>query len=224
MISMSRAGLARPSAEAPLSAAILGTAAALSVAGLIVLIGRALEARSGWPVSSVSIYGATLVFAYLSAALYHGARRKRARAVFQTFDHCAIFLLIAGTYTPFALLVLGDHLGWLLLALVWLLAFAGIGIRVFWIRRLHRFAPALYVVMGWLGLLWAGPLLDTVGAGALALIVAGGIAYTAGLAFFRWHGLRYGNALWHLFVVAGSACHFSAIALYVLPYGNRFSG
>lgn len=224
MILTTRMGTTRIRSEALASATIHGIATALSVVALVVLIELASNSGNGWVVSSVSIYGATLVFAYVSSALYHGARHRRARKILQTFDHCAIFLLIAGTYTPFALLVLGDHLGWLLLLLVWLLAFVGIAIRVFWIRRLHRFTPAFYAALGWLVLAWAGSLLDTVGAGALALIVAGGIAYTAGLAFFRWRDLRYGNALWHVFVVVGSACHFLAIAFYALPYGSRVGG
>ena len=220
MILMTRVGTAQARSEALASAAIHGLAAVLSAIGLIVLLELASKSANDWAVSSIALYGATLIFSYLIAALYHGARGRRVRELFQTFDHCAIFLLIAGTYTPFALLPLWDHLGWVMFLLVWLLACLGIGIRLFWIRRLHRLAPALYLAMGWLGLAWARPLLETLGTGALMLVVAGGVAYTAGLVFFRWRSLPYGNAVWHGFVVTGSACHFSAIAFYALPYAG----
>lgn len=204
---------------------LLGAATMLSVAGLIALIGLARKTSSGIAIASVSIYGATLVIAYLCSGLYE-ARIGSAKwiARFQALDHCTIFLLIAGTFTPLCALALAGDDGWWLLAAVWLIAASGIGIRVFWLRRPYRYALGLYLLQGWIGVPWVPVLLRTAGMGTLVLIAAGGVAYTVGIGFYLWRGFRYGTLVWHLFVVVGSVCHFLAIALYLLPWYAHTTG
>jgi hemolysin III len=205
--------------EDRLDLAILGVAIVLSVAGLATLI---VLARTDRALVSVAVYGAALIVAYTNATLYHrAASAGRAAARFQALDHATIFVLVAGTYTPFCLLALKAHHGVTLLAMVWGLGAAGIAIRLLWLRRPYRWAPLVYLAQGWIGLPWGRTLVETAGSGAVILVVAGGIAYTAGIAFFLWRSFRFSNAAWHLFVVAGSVCHFAAIALYVLPFDAR---
>lgn len=193
-----------------------GVGATLAVAGLVVLIVLAAMGGSAWAVVAVSIYGATLVLAYLASALYHGIWHEKAKRFFLNLDHCTIYLLIAGTYTPFTLLVLPSPLGPALCAAVWALALAGIALQL-WSRRLHPLAIPLYLSMGWIGMGWASTLFDSLGAGGGWLIVAGGLAYTSGLVFYAWRRLPFNHAVWHMFVLAGSVCHFLAVALYALP-------
>lgn len=165
------------------------------------------------PVVSALIYGTTLVASFLASSLYHWSRHPRARRVFQAMDHGAIYLLIAGTVTPFALMPLWDHLGYVLLMIVWLVAFAGIAARLFMVRRLNWLGTVGYVALGWAGIAWIYPLAANLGGGALGLLIGGGVAYTSGLAFFHWTGFRFGNAVWHAFVLAGATAHFASIAL-----------
>jgi hemolysin III len=207
----------RPSREDITSAAIQGTTAALSAAGLVLLVHRAGAQSGALPVIGAAVYGASLIVAFLASALYHGVLQPRVKRIFRALDHCTIFVLIAGTYTPIALLALWHHEGWLLLASIWTLAILGIALRLAHGPRFHRLAIPLYVAMGWLGVAWSGPLYDAIGLGPILLIVAGGVAYTGGLAFYRWTRLPFSNVLWHLCVVAGTACFFLAIALFVFP-------
>jgi hemolysin III len=167
-------------------------------------------------VTSVSIYGGTLVLAYLVSALYHGIRHLPSKRVLQVIDHCTIYLLIAGTYTPIALLVLDDHAGWVLLAIVWSLALTGILLRTAWPHVLRKIGPSLYLILGWLGIAWAGPVIDRLGSTGVTLVLAGGAAYTLGVVFYLWDRLPFNQAVWHLFVATGSACFFSAIAFHAL--------
>ncbi len=132
--------------------------------------------------------------------------------------------MIAGTYTPVGLIALRERGGIPLVAIEWVLALLGVAARMFWIRRLHRLSIPIYVAMGWLGLAWYRPLLGTMGPTGLALIVAGGVAYTSGILMYRWKSLPFHNAIWHVFVVVGAALHFWAIAAYVLPAAARGAG
>jgi hemolysin III len=195
--------------------AILFTAVALSILGLGFLWVRA--AGDAAASAAVAVYGATLIASYLAAGSFRIARGERSRSILQAIDHCSICLLIAGTYTPFALVALRSHGGTVLFAAVWLMAVAGIGVRLVAHWRLLRLLPILCLVQGWFGLAWAGALIETVGYGALALIVAGGIAYSSGLAFYVRAGSRFANVYWHLAVMAGSVLHYAAIALFVVP-------
>ena len=193
-----------------------GIGAGLSIAGLIVLVVMAVAAGSPLAIVSVSIYGGSLVLLYLASTLYHSIHHEGARPVLRAVDHCAIFLLIAGTYTPFTLLVLREDLGWWLLGAIWSLAFVGIVLRLR-SARFHIAAIPLFLAMGWLIVPWIDEVFAAIGPAGGRLLVAGGLAYTAGVAFYLWRRLPYNHAVWHLFVVGGSVCHFLAVALYAMP-------
>jgi hemolysin III len=187
-----------------------------AVAGLVVLVIMAAATGDAWRITACAIYASTLVLLYASSTLYHALSATRARRVFRVLDHSAIFLLIAGTYTPFALVSLRGPWGWTLLGIVWGLALLGIAAKVVFGARWPIISTALYICMGWVVLVAARPLVERVPPGAIALLVAGGLAYTGGVAFYAWTRLRYGHAIWHLFVIAGSVCHYLAVVLYVV--------
>lgn len=192
-------------------------ACALSVAGLVVLVVQAARIHSPRAVVACSIFGGSLILLYLASALYHGSRAPRARRALRIFDHAAIYVLIAGSYTPFTLVSLGNAWGWSLFGVVWGLAAAGIVYEIFLCGR-YRIVPTLvYLGMGWLSVLLIRPLLQHVPAGTIGWLAAGGVAYTAGVGFYLWKRLLHHHAIWHLFVMAGSACHFCAVLFYVLP-------
>lgn len=193
-----------------------GVGAAFSIAALVALVVLAAFKGTATAVVAVAIYGSTLVLLYSISTLYHAIPHAGTKRVLKVLDHCTIFLLIAGTYTPVALLALTDGPSWTLLVLIWTLAAAGIVLRIGWAGRLKKVRIALYVVMGWLALAWAGPLLDSLGQGGWWLIVGGGIAYTSGLVFYLWERMPFNHAVWHLFVMAGSTAHFLAVAYYMV--------
>ncbi|HWS88767.1 MAG TPA: hemolysin III family protein [Pyrinomonadaceae bacterium] len=194
-----------------------GVGLALSVAGFVALVALAWAYGDAWHVTSCGVYGASLVALYLASTLYHGARAPRAKQLFRALDHCGIYLLIAGTYTPFTLVTLRGPWGWTLFGLVWGLALAGILFRVLCGERHRPLAVASYVLLGWLCVVAVKPILEIVPLGALAWIAAGGLAYTAGVFFFAAKRIPHNHAIWHLFVLGGSICHYVAVLLYVLP-------
>lgn len=194
-----------------------GVGLALSVAGLAALLLLAWGGGDAWRLASCGVYGASLVALYSASTLYHGARRPRAKRLLQAFDHCGIYLLIAGTYTPFTLVTLRGPWGWTLFGLVWSIALAGIAFRVVCGARFRAAAVVSYVALGWLCVIAVKPILETVPAGALAWIAAGGLAYTTGVFFFASERIRHHHAIWHLFVLGGSVCHYVAVLLYVVP-------
>lgn len=194
-----------------------GIGMGLGVAGLIVLVTLAGLAGDGWRVVSFSIYGATLVLLYLSSLLYHSVRTPRAKRFFRYFDHASIFLLIAGTYTPFTLISLRGWWGWALFALIWIMAIIGIVLTFVLMGRSRLLAGILYITMGWLVIIAVKPLLNAVPTGGVLWLLAGGLAYTFGVVFYLWKRLPFNHAIWHLFVLAGSICHFCAVYFYVLP-------
>jgi hemolysin III len=194
-----------------------GVGLALSVVGWVALVVLSGMAGDGWDLAASAVYGGSLVFLYSTSTLYHSVRRPRTKKLLRILDHVAIFLLIAGTYTPFTVVLMREGWGWTLLGLVWGLALAGLLFKLFSKHRFHPAATSLYLVMGWLGILFADPMSAALPAGGLLLIVAGGLAYTVGVVFYGWHSLRYSHAIWHVFVLVGSICHYIAVALYVLP-------
>jgi len=196
-----------------------GIGAALSVAALTSLVIFAALGGDVWSVVSVSIYGATLVFLYLASTLYHGIQFKPAKHVFHVMDHVGISLLIAGTYTPILLVKMRTLEGWIFFGLIWGLALTAASIKSFFTDRYTRVSTTIYVIMGWLSLFLINSMIDAIGVGGIAWIVAGGICYTLGVIPFLWKKLPFNHAIWHLFVIAGSTCHFVAILLYVLPAG-----
>jgi hemolysin III len=192
----------------------VGTLAA--VAGLVVLVVLASATGDPWRIAACAVYAATLVVLYAASTLYHALSGTRARHVLRVIDHSAIFLLIAGTYTPFTLVLLRGPWGWTLFAIVWGLAAAGIAAKAVFGARWPVVSTVLYVAMGWTAVVAAKPLVAHVPAGAIGWLVAGGLAYTGGVAFYAWTRLRYSHAIWHLFVLAGSVCHYVAVVLYVV--------
>ena len=192
----------------------------LAIAGLAVLTSFASVFGTVWHVVACSIYGATQILLYTASTLYHSIPLPRAKAVLRRCDHTAIFLLIAGTYTPFALVSLRGPWGWSLFGLVWGLALTGIALQSILIRYKALVTAIPYVAMGWVAIVAIKPLLESVALGGLVLLVAGGLAYTLGSVFYVWRRLPYHHAIWHLFVLMGSTLHFFAILFYVIPLAN----
>lgn len=195
-----------------------GIGLVLSLVGLGMLSTWASIRGSAWHVVGCTVYGVTLVLLYLASTLYHGLPLSRAKVIFQSLDHSAIYLLIAGTYTPFALVPLRGPWGWSLLGIVWGLALLGILSRATILRRREGVSVAFYIAMGWVAVVAVRPILAAVPLGALILLLIGGLAYTAGVIFYAWERLPYNHAVWHLFVLAGSIFQFLAVLLYVLPF------
>ena len=186
----------------------------LALVALPVLVLTAIEIGSVRFLVGVSVFGGTMVLLYLASTLYHSMTHETAKQLFRIFDHTAIFLLIAGTYTPFALGVLRGPWGWSLLAIVWTLAIIGIVLKIRTRTRHSRITIVLYVIMGWLAVVAVKPILMLIPIPGILLILAGGLAYTGGLAFFAAQRIRYNHFIWHLFVIAGTTCHFFAVLWY----------
>jgi hemolysin III len=201
-----------------LNSATHGLGALLSVIGTVVLIVAASQSGDAWKIVSFSIFGASLILLYSASALYHGTRHPRLRALFKTLDHCAIFLLIAGTYTPFLLVNMRGPTGWTLMAIIWSLAISGVALKLVFGNRFRLARVGIYIAMGWLIVFASSDLVANLSEQALYLMVAGGIAYTAGVVFYLADRIPYMHAVWHLFVIGGSALHFSAVYQGVLPY------
>lgn len=194
-----------------------GAGTGLSIAGLVLLIIAAAWTGSAGAILSVVVYGTSLIFLFLSSTLYHSLAHHRASELLEAFDHVGIFLLIAGTYTPFTLIALPGWQGWFLFGAIWALAVGGIAMRLVWVRYLHPVFVVIYVIMGWLGVMFGGPIGDHIGPQGINLLLIGGLFYTAGLVFFIWRTLPFNHMVWHLFVLAGSIFHFFAIYYYVVP-------
>jgi len=203
-------------AEELANATTHGVGLVLSVIGWIGLLVLAGLTGDGWDLAASAVFGGSLVFLYASSTAYHSVRTARLKRRMRVLDHVAIFLLIAGTYTPFTTLLMRDGWGWTLLAGVWGLALAGLLFKLFSKHRYHPAATSLYLLMGWLGVLFVDPVSAALPIGGLLLVGAGGLAYTVGVVFYGWHSLRYSHAIWHVFVLVGSLCHYFAVALYVL--------
>jgi hemolysin III len=211
----------RPETEAEEIANSLthGLGLALASAGMAALLVLAVIYGETWHVVTCAVYGTSLVFLYGASTLFHSARAPRVKRILRLVDHIAIFFLIAGTYTPVSVAFLHEGWAWTLLGIVWTCALAGFVFKLVAADRLHGVAVALYLVMGWTGVFFAGPLWEGTPGGALALLAVGGLAYTVGVVFYAWRALRFSHAIWHLFVLAGSICHYLAVVLYVLPMG-----
>ncbi len=194
-----------------------GVGLVLAIAGLGVLIAFASRLGNAWHVVSCAIFATTLILQYTFSTLYHSIQLPRAKSVMRVLDHSAIFLLIAGTYTPFMLVNLRGTWGWTLFGIVWTLALLGVLFQVSLLRRWQGFSLALYIGMGWVVVVAIKPMLDAVAPGGLILLLLGGLAYTSGVGFYLWKSLRYHHAIWHGFVLAGSILHFFAVLFYVVP-------
>lgn len=194
-----------------------GIGAGLSVAALVLCIVQAAVNGTAAGVVSASIYGATLVILYCMSTLYHAITNQSARRVFRVFDHTSIYLLIAGTYTPIALVTLNGKTGWILFGVVWGIAVLGIVLNAISIERFKKFSMISYVVMGWAVVFSAKEVIARMPKNGLIFLLIGGIAYTVGIIFYALKKVKYMHSIWHLFVLAGSILHFFAVYLYVLP-------
>lgn len=189
--------------------------AVLAIAGAAVLIVMASLNADPWRIVSFSVYGATLILVYITSTLYHGSSG-RTKHVMRKLDHCSIYLLIAGTYTPFALVTLNGPWGWSLFGAVWGLAVLGIVQELVLARGARITSLVIYVLMGWLAVVAIAPLLRALSWSGMAWVVGGGLAYTVGIVFYAYdHRIRHFHGIWHLFVMFGSAAHFIAIAAFV---------
>ena len=190
---------------------------ALSVLGLILLVVRASLYGSAWHVVSVSVFGISMVALYTASTVYHSAREPRRRSRLRIVDHAAIYLLISGTYTPFTLLVLQGTIGWVIFGVSWGMALTGIVLKLFFTGRFKLVSTLMYVFMGWLIVFAIEPLVANLDPSGLAWLVAGGIAYTLGAVLYSIRAIRFNHAIFHLFVLLGSICHFVAVYAYLLP-------
>ena len=189
----------------------------LSIVALVLMVIYATENGDPYFIVAVSIFGATLILLYLMSTLYHSFRHPKVKHVFRVFDHSCIYLLIAGSYTPFTLVSMRGGWGWTLFGLTWGLALCGIVFKIFFTKRFGILSTLMYIALGWLVVIAAKPVISNVPAGGLAWLFAGGLLYTSGVVFYAWRRVPYHHAIWHLFVMAGSFCHFLAVYYYVLP-------
>ncbi|WP_207695050.1 hemolysin III [Enterococcus sp. DIV0212c] len=200
-----------------LNAVTHGIGAGLSIAGLVVLLVKGARLGSAVHVVSYAIYGTTLILLFLASTLFHSLIFTRAKKVFQVFDHSSIFLLIAGSYTPFCLLSIDGWLGWLLFVLIWLMAICGVVYKSLTLHKqetVKNVSTVIYIIMGWLCVIAAKPLYDSLGPTGIALLVAGGVSYTLGAAFYSLKSVRFMHVVWHLFVMLGAGFMFFSILLY----------
>lgn len=199
------------------SSIVHGIGIVLSIGGLAALVALSAMHGGARDVVASAVYGATLVLLYTASTLYHAVPVARAKPVLRTLDHIAIYLLIAGTYTPFTLIALPGRWGWSLFAAVWTLAALGSVLEFGALKRFRKLSVLLYIGMGWIGMIAFKPLMAHLQTGGMLLLVAGGLAYTLGVPFYLWRRLPYHHSVWHGFVLAGSVLHYLAVLLYVIP-------
>ena len=209
--------VARPSLREEIASALThGLGAVASLGAGAVLITLAAVWGDGWQLAAAIVYSIALLLLYVASTLYHAITHPRAKARLKVFDHCAIYLLIAGTYTPFTLIGLRGTWGWSLFAAIWSLAIAGVVFKLFFTGRFKRLSTGIYLAMGWLVLVAAVPMVSRIEASTLVWLFVGGLFYTAGTYFYHRESVRYAHAVWHVFVIAGSVSHFVAVSGQVL--------
>lgn len=197
-----------------------GLGTALSVVGLILMILRTLPLQDNLRITSVTIFGLTMILAHLSSTLYHSFSDPRIKSVLQFVDHGSIYLLVAGTFTPLLLITLRTVTGWVMFSLVWAFAFGGIVFKTFFINRYPKFEASTYVIMGSMSMFIMNQLYVGLSLMGFIWVLLGSLIYLLGLIFLGWHTLPYNHMIWHLFVMGGSVSHFYAIYFYVLPAGG----
>ena len=194
-----------------------GAGVVLSIAGLSWMLYVSIEAADPWRIGASIVYGISLILLFLASTIYHALHASKHRHIFKLLDHCAIYLLIAGTYTPFLLVAMRTATGWWLFGAIWTLATAGILTKLWFRNRFPKVALAGYLVMGWLVVVAAPQVADAVGPNGMAWLVAGGLSYTVGAVFYASKRLVFNHAIWHVFVLVGGVCHFLAVIWHVLP-------
>lgn len=215
---MVKARLKELSIEEAANSLTHGLGLVLSLIGFVVLVVLAAANGGFWHIASAVVYGSSLIILYGASTFYHSAVTPQSKSILQLVDHCCIYLLIAGSYTPFALIVLRDGIGFGLLAFAWIFAAIGIVTKVVFEIRSGVISAIIYLVMGWVGLVAVEPLYAAVGFVPMILALAGGLSYSLGIIFFGWKSIKHHHAIWHVFVLMGSLFHFIAIAGYVIPY------
>ncbi|MDD4601932.1 MAG: hemolysin III family protein [Negativicutes bacterium] len=203
--------------EEILNAVTHGVGALLALIGLGILTASAYISGGVWHQVSFTIYGISLVLLYLASTLYHSFTNERKKYILKIFDHAAIYVLIAGNYTPFTLVPLHGTMGWTIFSIIWGLAIIGIVFKVFFVKRFKVFSTLTYLLMGWLAAVMIKPLLGTLPIEGIYWLIAGGVFYTVGAIFYLARRIPYNHAIWHLFVLAGSIAHYVAVLKYVLP-------
>lgn len=198
-------------------AASHGVGAILGIAALVWMLDISIAAGDPWRVIASSVYGFSLIALFASSMLYHGFHASPRTHLFKLVDHCAIYVLIAGTATPFLLVAMQTDIRWWLFAAMWSLAVVGIASKIWHGHRYPRLSLASYLLMGWLMIIAVPQLLDAIGGSGITWLVAGGVSYTVGAAFYMAKRMYFHHVIWHLFVLAGAACHFLAVIWYVLP-------
>jgi hemolysin III len=213
---MSRVFKSRRTSEELANSLTHGLGLTMSIAGFLVLVVLAAMRGSAWRIVSCAVYGVTLILLYAASTLYHSLHSRRLRRILRVCDHSAIYLLIAGTYTPFLLVNLRGGWGWSLFGVIWSLAMAGILFKVWFVEHLVVWSTVVYLLMGWLALLAIKPMLHAVPLSGILWLVAGGVMYSVGVVFFAWKKVPYNHAIWHGFVLAGSTCHYFAVLCAVI--------
>lgn len=198
------------------SALTHGLGATAALAGGAVLITLAALYGNAWQLGAAIVFGVTLLLLYLASTLYHSFQHPVLKGRLKVFDHCAIYLLIAGTYTPFTLIALRGPLGWGLFAAIWTLALAGVVFKLFYTGRFKRLSTLIYIAMGWLVIVAIKPVLAALDAWTFGWLMAGGVFYTLGTVFYHRESIPYAHAIWHLFCIAGSVCHYVAVMAQVV--------
>lgn len=194
----------------------------LSVAGFAVLLVMASLRGDPLLIAGCVVYGLSLIILYAASTCYHGTNCELTKKKLQLVDHCCIYLLIAGSYTPFGIVLLNGTLGQALLVAIWTFAAGGIAAKLLWRHRFPIVSVSSYVIMGWLGIFAIQPMLETLGLVPVLLAIAGGVAYTLGVVFFAWHRVPHNHAIFHVFVLVGSILHYIAVIMYVVPYSTTF--
>ena len=194
-----------------------GAGVLLSIGGLSWMLYLSIEAADPWRIVASTVYGVSLIALFLASTLYHALHQSPHRPLFKLLDHCAIYLLIAGTYTPFLVIAMRTDTAWWMFGAIWSLATAGILTKLWFRHRFPKVSLASYLLMGWLVVLAAPQVAEAIGPDGMAWLVAGGIAYTVGAVFYMAKSMQFSHAIWHLLVLVGSICHFVAVAWYVLP-------
>lgn len=193
-----------------------GVGAGLSIAALVLMIIKAAFTRNIYMIISACIFGAMMILLYTMSTLYHAITNKKAKKVFQIFDHCTIFLLIAGTYTPYTLVTLNGTIGWTLFGILWGFAILGIIFNAIDLQRFKKISVVCYLIMGWSIVFAFKPLLENLALGGLIFLFAGGIFYTIGVIFYVLKRVKYMHSIWHLFVLGGTICHFFSVFFWVI--------
>lgn len=194
-----------------------GLGAVASIVGLAVLVGYAAMNGDAQDVTAVAVFGGSMILLYTSSTLYHSVPHDGAREVFKVLDHASIYILIAGSYTPFALISLRGDLGWEVFTIIWSLAGVGVVFKIFFTGKFDKLSTVIYLGMGWLVVFYGKSIMAAVPENGMWLLFAGGMSYTLGVVFYVWDKLPYNHAIWHLFVLGGTVLHYFSVLLYVVP-------